>query len=80
MKYLKISVMVVFLLPMLFSCASAKFDQIGFDKAYRDGNYELCMKMLKGRSYGKNNAALKNIDIGVLAHYAKKVRSISNLF
>lgn len=71
MKYLKISVMAVFLLPMLFSCASAKFDQIGFDKAYQDGNYELCVKMLKGKDYGKDNAVLKNIDIGVLAHYAK---------
>lgn len=80
MKYLKISVMVVFLLPMLFSCASAKFDQIGFDKAYRDGNYELCMKMLKGRNYGKNNAALKNIDIGVLAHYAKKYEASATYF
>ena len=80
MKYLKISIMVVFLLPMLFSCASAKFDQIGFDKAYRDGNYELCMKMLKGRNYGKNNAALKNIDIGVLAHYAKKYEASATYF
>lgn len=71
MKYLKISIMSALLLPMLFSCTSAKFDQIGFDKAYQDGNYELCIKMLKGKDYGKNNAALKNIDIGVLAHYAK---------
>ena len=71
MKSLRISLMAALLVPMLFSCASAKFNQVGFNKAYQAGNYALCIKMLKGKNYGKNNAALKNIDIGVLAHYAK---------
>ena len=55
----------------LISCATAKFDTATFDKAFADGDYELCVKMLKGKKYKKDSIPLKNMDIAVLSHYAK---------
>lgn len=55
----------------LISCATAKFDVASFDKAFADGDYELCIKMLKNKKYGKDSIPLKNMDIAVLSHYAK---------
>ncbi|MGP1594427.1 MAG: hypothetical protein ACTTH8_04185 [Treponema sp.] len=55
----------------LFSCATSRFNNIAFDHAYNDQNYELCIKMLENKDYGEENTVLKNIDLGVISHYAK---------
>ena len=79
-KRIALSALLISFLPFFFSCSSAKFDEVSFEKAYQEGNYELCIKMLKGKDYGKDNATLKNIDIGVLAHYAKNYKLSSKHF
>lgn len=55
----------------LFSCATSRFNEIAFDKAYSEQNYELCAKMLEKKDYGQENVVLKNIDMGVMTHYGK---------
>ena len=59
------------IIAFLVSCATAKFDVTSFNKAFADGDYELCVKMLKNKKYGKDSIPLKNMDIAVLSHYAK---------
>ena len=59
------------IVSFFISCATAKFDVATFDKAFADGDYELCLKMLKNKKYGKDSIPLKNMDIAVLSHYAK---------
>ena len=53
------------------SCATAKFDVASFEKAFTDGDYELCVKMLKSKKYEKDCIPLKNMDIAIFSHYAK---------
>lgn len=80
MNCLKIVLIGVFV-PLLFaSCFSAQFVQADFDTAYNDGNYDLCIKMLKRKDYGENSSALKNIDIGVLSHYKKDYTASAHYF
>lgn len=79
-KRIALSVLIISFLPFFFSCSSAKFDEVSFEKAYQEGNYKLCIKMLKGKDYGKDMDTLKNIDIGVLAHYAKDYKLSSKHF
>lgn len=68
------------LFPLFLSCASARFDDARFNAAYQDGNYNLCIKMLKRKDYGKEDAALKGIDIGILTHYKKDYASSTRYF
>lgn len=80
MHRLKI-VLIGALVPLLFtSCSSAQFVQVDFDTAYNNGNYDLCIKMLKHKDYGGNRSALKNIDIGVLSHYKKDYTASTRYF
>lgn len=60
---------------IIFSCTSANFEQASFEREYKNGNYTRCIKMIKGRDYGKANRVLKNMDIAVLAHYAKDYKT-----
>ena len=61
----------LFVVCVFASCSTAKFDYASFDKAYSQGDYEKCIKMLKGRNYGNDSIPLKHMDIAVLSHYAK---------
>ena len=70
-KYIKNYLIFFVALTLFASCATAKFDVASFEKAYSEGNYELCIKLLKKRNYGKDSVPLKNMDIAVLSHYAK---------
>ncbi|MGP1439410.1 MAG: hypothetical protein ACTTJ3_01570 [Treponema sp.] len=58
-------------ISLLVSCATSKFDVVSFEKAYSEGDYELCVKMLKSKKYEKDSMPLKNMDIAILLHYAK---------
>ena len=68
------------LLCLFISCATAKFDFANFERAYSEGNYELCVKMLKAKDYGKDSLPLKNMDIAVLYHYAKDYEASQKYF
>lgn len=68
------------LFQLFLSCASTRFDAARCDSAYKDGNYGLCMRMLEHKDYGKEDAALKGIDMGVLAHYKKDYRLSAQYF
>ena len=70
-KYIKNYLIFFVALTFFASCATAKFDVASFEKAFSEGNYELCIKLLKKRNYGKDSVPLKNMDIAVFSHYAK---------
>ncbi len=59
---------------LFFSCASHKFDQAKFDKAFAEKDYATCVSMLKGRKYDKDSIPLQKLDIGILEHYAKNYK------
>ena len=69
--YIKSWLIFFIILSFFASCATSKFDIANFEKAYSNGDYELCIKILKKRNYGKDSVPLKNMDIAVLSHYAK---------
>ncbi|CEM60704.1 hypothetical protein DWQ65_07765 [Treponema phagedenis] len=67
-------------IPVFFSCASTRFNRAAFDKAFHEKDYQLCVKMLQKKSYGKENNVLKYVDIGAIAHYAKDYQLSSKNF
>ncbi len=65
---------------LFFSCTSARFNTTRFETAYKNKNYELCLKMLKRKKYGKKNHVLKAVDIGTVAHYGKDYKTSTKYF
>lgn len=73
-KYRMYNLAAIALSTLVFSftaCTSARFDQVSFQKAYEEENYAVCLDMIKHKDYGKDSMPLKNLDEGILAHYAK---------
>lgn len=65
----------------LISCASHKFDQVAFDKAYNEGDWETCISMLSAKGvYDKKSVPLKNMELAVLNHYMGRYSASSAHF
>jgi hypothetical protein len=70
MKVLKVPVL-LFLLPVLFSCATAPFNHI--ESAVEKGQYEEGVRLIeegKKKLYRNQDAVLYYLDKGLVAHYA----------
>ncbi|MGP1437690.1 MAG: hypothetical protein ACTTKH_01295 [Treponema sp.] len=80
MKKVRFFIFSSIIIAVFLSCASAQFDIASFEKAYSKGDYQLCIKMLKNKNYGKDSIPLKNMDIAVISHYAKDYNASQKYF